>query len=206
MRLDDYDGWHNLVYRLIYPGILGSMIFDFADPLRDRNIATMGLFCIILSYMFDYLHLNHDLNRGKIQSKHLKWLFLFGDFIIALLFCVAYFSLSQITSKKVCRADYLDYCVMALAFLQINYLFIYLYDVLYKSYLGKHRVYTHIILLPVVLIFLVLNLVYLPGLFSVFLIECCILFTCIIYGVYVFEVKEPIIHVVDTIRQKWVKQ
>ena len=43
MLLRNKKGWKTLVYRLLYPGVLGSMIFDLLDPLRPRQFASLGL-------------------------------------------------------------------------------------------------------------------------------------------------------------------
>lgn len=53
------------MYRLFYPGVLGSMIFDIADPLRPFQLARIGLLSIAIAFIVDFLHMTVDLNAEE---------------------------------------------------------------------------------------------------------------------------------------------
>ena len=94
MKLSNKEAWDDLVYNLLYPGVLGSMIYDIAGFLRasqafDWFAITKVL--IVVLYATDYLHLRFDLKPARVASG--EWAFL--DAIIALLFAAGSLSMSR---------------------------------------------------------------------------------------------------------------
>lgn len=65
MDTRDRGHWDSLVYKMLYPGILGSMIYSFMDMLCRNNSCRRSLLIaqglVILFYCLDYLHLYNDL-------------------------------------------------------------------------------------------------------------------------------------------------
>lgn len=140
---DNYDPpniFFTLAYKLIYPGILGSMIFDILDPLRENpfydgcNIFwtffgpdRRAQICLIFIFMLDFVHLFSDLR--KISDKLYKgfnFLPIF-DITIALFFCISYFSLAQVRGDNpILKLSTL--CIVSLTFLSLAFLCIYLYE------------------------------------------------------------------------------
>jgi hypothetical protein len=91
MQLTSKDAWRPFVYRLFYSGVLGSMIFDFFDPLRSFLVlAKLGLVFIVAAYVVDYLHITVDL---KLEHHALAKPLL--DFLIAVFFGAAYWCLTK---------------------------------------------------------------------------------------------------------------
>lgn len=94
MKLRDSGGWSIFVYDLVYPGILGSMIYDSSSLLRDAHYidwfyATQLL--IVTLFALDYLHMSVDLAKDIKQS---PW-WLIVDGLIPLAFAVAYWSITR---------------------------------------------------------------------------------------------------------------
>ena len=92
------DQLHGFVYSLFYPGVLGSMIFDLFDPLREESYTQIALFSIAGLFAVDYIHLRYNIcvhpeNKENSDSRPLI------DAAIALFFCFGYFALSATTSN-----------------------------------------------------------------------------------------------------------
>lgn len=123
--MTDNKVYSHLAYQLIYPGVLGSMIFDLADPFRDFSLIWVISLLISVCFVVDYLHMNLNLcEDGTAPHKFGP----FVDIIIAFLFCISYFSLSHAgVQDKV--AVPIDSYINCLLFLSIAHLLIILYEV-----------------------------------------------------------------------------
>lgn len=96
-KMDKQKAYSLLAYQLIYPGVLGSMIFDLADPFRDFSWIWLCSVVIALCFVVDYLHLTLNLCAdGTSPLKHGPWM----DALIAILFCISYFSLSHASTDR----------------------------------------------------------------------------------------------------------
>src|SRR6266480_2900986 len=98
MNLRDKRAWHDFVYNLLYPAILGSMLYDlFAFP-KDQKLVYASQIIIVFIYSIDYLHLYNDLKLyDKFDSPHAGYFAVFaiiGDGMIALLFRVTFAALA----------------------------------------------------------------------------------------------------------------
>jgi hypothetical protein len=76
MRYNDTNSWDTFVYSLIYPGFLGSMIYEIipssnsaADLLKFWTLATLIKILITLLYCLDYLHLYADMEKVAAKQK-----------------------------------------------------------------------------------------------------------------------------------------
>jgi len=93
MLLDDKNGWHDFIYNLIYPAILGSMLYDlFSFPVNDKWIYASQI-VLVLIYSLDYLHLYHDLKPPLIQA--VKMFDIIVDGVIAFAFRLVFAALSH---------------------------------------------------------------------------------------------------------------
>ena len=123
--------FNQLVYTLFYPGVLGSMIFNLADPLRDISIVWFCTLLVGACFIVDYLYLTlHLLPNGRAST---IWQPV-GDLLIAISFCFSYFLIA--------RADVLDFgapeqdraILLALVFLFLSQALILIYDVALKKF------------------------------------------------------------------------
>lgn len=102
------------MYRLFYPGVLGSMIFDIAEPLRPFQLARIGLLSIAIAFIVDSLHMTVDLNAE--ESDEAKP---FLDGAIAFSFCFAYFALTRVTALSADESRFPFYCGLSLLLLAL---------------------------------------------------------------------------------------
>lgn len=125
--------WTDFVYRLVYPGILGSMIFDIADPLRSWSIAKSSPLFIFFAFAIDYWHMHGNLEADD-KSKGSPIL----DLVIALCFSFAYFILARTTKigADVDAALFPLYCKLGLAVLAAAYVVIFVYEIDGKPFLA----------------------------------------------------------------------
>ncbi len=67
MNIRDSKVWSSFVYQLLYPAILGSMLYDiFTWTIIDW--AYFAKLLIIIIYCLDYLHLYHDLLEEGVKN------------------------------------------------------------------------------------------------------------------------------------------
>jgi len=70
MKISNKTAWNDLVYNLLYPAILGSMLYDLFSPSVLEKWRFMSKILIALLYTVDYLHLYNDLNiLPRLRSK-----------------------------------------------------------------------------------------------------------------------------------------
>jgi hypothetical protein len=87
------------VYSLFYPGVLGSMIFDILDPMRGsqpERLVPLVLFGG--AFVADYFHLTFILSAEKRERERALRPFL--DALIAGSFCMGYFGLTRLVSPE----------------------------------------------------------------------------------------------------------
>jgi hypothetical protein len=94
MRICDGKGWMLFVYDLLYPGILGSMLYDVSELLRGSPGPIwfkVARSCIVLLYVMDYLHLQRDLRPadGRVGARVII------DALIPLFFAGVYWSMTR---------------------------------------------------------------------------------------------------------------
>jgi hypothetical protein len=83
-------GWNDLVYNLFYPSILGSIIFDYLDPIRFGDVDRLFLYAVPLVFVADYWHMKNTI-RAHISSRPM---FRAIDIIVTLVFLASYYSFS----------------------------------------------------------------------------------------------------------------
>ncbi len=89
------NGWDDLVYSLFYPSILGSIIFDYVDPIRFGDTDRLFLLPVLLAFVIDYWHMKNNDHAHEGST----WGFRFIDIGITLLFLVSYYTFSHAFSK-----------------------------------------------------------------------------------------------------------
>ena len=107
MLWKDAKAFQLLVYDLLYPGVLGSMIFDLFDPVRAPTETTASLLIIAIIFALDYLHM-----RFNIEATHSHNARPLIDAMIAFAFCFGYFALAATTNDQFNR-EYLRYYEVA---------------------------------------------------------------------------------------------
>jgi hypothetical protein len=88
-------GWDDLVYNLFYPSILGSIIFDYVDPLRFGDTNRLFLLPVLLIFIIDYWHMKNNIHAHEGS----KWGFRLIDIGVTLLFLVSYYTFSYAFTK-----------------------------------------------------------------------------------------------------------
>jgi hypothetical protein len=87
MKINDQSAWIDFVYKLWYPAILGSMIYDVANfrphQLVDGYYLVRAL--ILVFFCVDYLHLYNDVREASPPVRDLVI-----DLTVAVLWRVAY--------------------------------------------------------------------------------------------------------------------
>ena len=93
MKKSDKRSWDKLIYGLIYPGFLGSMLYELIPTGRaDFTLAhfltsdNFIRYAIILFYSLDYVHLYGDMD-GLIKNPEKKSV---GYFVVDVLTCLGY--------------------------------------------------------------------------------------------------------------------
>ncbi|MBO1255389.1 hypothetical protein J3L16_06795 [Alteromonas sp. 5E99-2] len=130
--MDTKRAFNQLAYQLIYPAVLGSIIFDLADPFRVMSEVRLTGFLIGLCFVVDYLHMT--LNLCKDGSSPYKY----GaaiDIVIAFLFCLSYFSLSRTTVPEFDDNLLKTYFAYSLGYIFFAQLLILLYEAPLKTIL-----------------------------------------------------------------------
>jgi len=83
MNLTDRNDWDDFVYILLYPGLLGSMIYELIPKENLNgylNTATYIRLAIILFYCIDFLHLYADMKK-VIKNELRPWGYVTCDLI-----------------------------------------------------------------------------------------------------------------------------
>jgi len=122
--------YSQLAYQLIYPGVLGSMIFDIADPMRSFTTVTFISVLIALCFVVDYLHMTLNLCEDGVPSHKAAP---FIDICIAFLFCFSYFSLSK-TGIDNSSGGTVEAFLRCLGFLLLGQAFIIFYELMINSW------------------------------------------------------------------------
>ncbi|HEY3743556.1 MAG TPA: hypothetical protein VGL53_27110 [Bryobacteraceae bacterium] len=109
-------GCHEIVYTLVYPGVLASMLYDFYQFISGidhfPHSTTMALIAFL--YLLDYFHLFVDLKKLTAYP----FVYDLLDLLIAVLFGLA-FTFSKVNKLATCQA-----CVMGIVLLMLTYSFL----------------------------------------------------------------------------------
>jgi hypothetical protein len=127
--------YHKVVYGLLYPGVLGSMLFDIFDPVRINQGSRWMLAPIGLAFIADFWHLNANL-EGRLKSTRARQT---ADLLIATGFTLGYFIMSYLVTEKTNYQNGSTYlpesawlCVAGLSLLSAVHLGIALYEIYLK--------------------------------------------------------------------------
>jgi len=94
MKFCNSEAWKEFIYTLLYPGILGSMIYDVSELLRGTRTLDWfdsTRFLIVILYIVDYMHMSFDL-CPNIKKRN-KWFIV--DALLPLLFGIIYWSMTR---------------------------------------------------------------------------------------------------------------
>jgi hypothetical protein len=96
MKLKDKYHWNAFIYELIYPGFIGTMIYELIPTTKSAvslathlNFSTLTKILITIFYCVDYLHCYGDLNP-KIKTENRTWIYLLCDVASSLFFFFAF--------------------------------------------------------------------------------------------------------------------
>jgi hypothetical protein len=95
MRVNSKKHWNSLIYGLVYPGFLGSMIYELIPTTQSdvsKPYLTLSILIkviITLFYMVDYLHVYGDMH-GASENPKRSWIHLFCDFGSSTFFFIAF--------------------------------------------------------------------------------------------------------------------
>jgi uncharacterized membrane protein len=96
MKLKDKYHWDGFIYELIYPGFVGSMIYELIPTTKtDASFTTYFTMPVIIKilitlfYCVDYLHCYGDMNP-KVKIENRSWLYLLSDVASSLFFFCAF--------------------------------------------------------------------------------------------------------------------
>lgn len=109
-----FDG---LVSDLLYPAILGSLIYD----LVKFELIKEYLFYLYtaLFYSFDYLYMHYTLNKIKRERRKKKLYMTILDFIIAILFMAIIFSIHSLFKENKIIQDPISFLIIIFSVLFI---------------------------------------------------------------------------------------
>lgn len=150
MKLNDKYHWDGFIYGLVYPGFVGSMVYELI-PATKSDATTDNFFTyanaikilITLFYCLDYLHLYGDIHT-KVKTEKRSWTYLFCDVGSSLFFFFAF-----VMAK-------LEHYEIALIFVSIVPLFFTLYK--FKNKFDRKFHIKYLIGSLTILFFLLLNL------------------------------------------------
>ncbi len=96
MKLKDKYHWDGFIYELIYPGFVGSMIYELIPTTKtDASFATYFTLPVIIKifitlfYCVDYLHCYGDMNP-KVKTENRSWIYLLSDVASSFFFFFAF--------------------------------------------------------------------------------------------------------------------
>jgi hypothetical protein len=96
MRINDRIGWSNFTYNLLYPGILGSMLYDIVRCFREFglgfNLFLITQISLVILYVLDYLHVYIDLDIDRTQKRAIS---VAADATLSLMFGFSYWSMTR---------------------------------------------------------------------------------------------------------------
>ncbi|GEM_PF-2736812 len=93
MKLTDKKSWSIFVFSLLYPGILGSIIYDISNLIRGSHFDWFNItqLFIVLIFISDYMHIYFDLN-DELKFSNYR---LIIDCLIPLCFGAIYWSMTR---------------------------------------------------------------------------------------------------------------
>ncbi len=98
MKLSDKKHWGDFIYGLIYPGFVGSMIYELIPQTKAEftidayfTIPTILKIGITLFYSLDYLHLYGDMH-DMVKEEKRNWTYLLCDVFSSLFFFLTFVS------------------------------------------------------------------------------------------------------------------
>jgi phosphatidylserine synthase len=96
MKLKDKYHWNSFIYDLIYPGFVGSMIYELIPTTKTDDsfetyftLPTIIKILITIFYCVDYLHCYGDMN-AKVKKEDRSWIYLLSDVASSVFFFLAF--------------------------------------------------------------------------------------------------------------------
>jgi len=94
------EAWRGLIYNLLYPALLGSMLYDIFSPSTVRSWNYVGQIVLVCIYLVDYLYLYNDW-MGQGYPNRLQEIF--WDGLVAILYRLSFgFIASRPTLASIC--------------------------------------------------------------------------------------------------------
>lgn len=105
--------WNGITYELLHAGALGSMLFDFMDPLRSLRLVQIPLLFLVGAFVADFWHLRVNLSDFLKPTPVRR----VADGLIAALYTASYFMLSHLGTRvprvQEAASDYLTIKALA---------------------------------------------------------------------------------------------
>jgi hypothetical protein len=129
--------WEKFIYSLAYPGILGSIIFDIADPLRDlsapgKTSARAASVAVFIAFSIDWWHMTNNL-KGIAK----KPIFIALDFFMLICFGWSYYANAQITGDKFNLSQVPRNCILSMVMLMLAFFGVIVFEKLARDKLSK---------------------------------------------------------------------
>jgi len=182
MKITSKSHWSGFIYGLLYPGFIGSMIYELIPQSQLElsfnnyfNLDTIIKILITLFYSVDYLHLYGDMNETVKEDKR-HWIYLLCDVFTSVLFFLCFVAV---------KLGYYDFSILYMSIIPV---IIFLYK---KKNKFDNKFYQPYVILNTVVILLVLfnkfNLFHSALLNNEKLFLCyLVLISLLIYCYYVF--------------------
>ena len=100
MNVRNKEAWHRLIYNLLYPALLGSMLYDIFSPSTVRSWNYVGQVVVVCIYLVDYLYLYTDWMDQGYPNRLRE---VFWDGLVAILYRLSFgFIAARPTLASIC--------------------------------------------------------------------------------------------------------
>jgi hypothetical protein len=90
MKICDKKGWNEFTYMLLYPALLGSMIYELVPRSRiEEDVVFYIKIFLVCLYALDFLHLYADMHKRVKSGKRTK-IYIFCDVAVSMLFFIGF--------------------------------------------------------------------------------------------------------------------
>ena len=116
-----WDNFQELVYKLIYPALLGSMLYDIFKPTNALDkLFKIG---IVLFYLIDYYHLYTYMDKKFTKEEKTTPTYVIFDILVALFLCIA-FNATYISKVISLFVNYLPFFYLNLDYYLVSLIFL----------------------------------------------------------------------------------
>jgi len=110
----------DFVSNLLYPAILGSLIYDLAKFELTKEY--LFYLYTALFYSIDYMYMHYILNKIKSESRKKKLYMTILDFIVAIIFMAIIFSIHSLFKENKIIYDPISFLIITFSVLFISFI------------------------------------------------------------------------------------